>query len=102
MCDFFAFGVELYHIGTNIGVWHTIQPTVQTVHLTDLIELRTSRNMVINHEQMEFFFLTALVDCGEKHTAGVDAHHRSRRQVGDGDQGLANQFFRLVECVNTA
>ena len=100
MCDFFAFGVGLYHIGTNIGVWHTIQPTVQAVHLTDLIELGACRNMVIDHQKMEFFILSALVDGGEQHAAGVDAHHGPRRQVGDGDEGLADQLLRLVECMD--
>ena len=100
MCDFFAFGVELYHIGTNIGVWHTIQPTVQTVHLTDLTELCTRRNMIIYHDQVKLFFLTTLVDGGKQHSAGLQAHHRTRRQIGDRDQGLADELFRFIVSVD--
>ena len=45
---------------------------------------------------MKLFFLAALVDRGEEHAAGVDAHHGTRRQVGDGDQRLAHQLLGLV------
>ena len=51
---------------------------------------------------MEFFFLAALVDGGEQHAAGVDAHHGTGRQVGDGDEGLADELFGLVEGVDAA
>ena len=37
--------------------------------------------------------------CTDEHTAGVDAHHGARRQVGDGYAGLADQFIRLVVLV---
>ena len=58
--------------------------------------------MVIYHQQMQLFFLRILevVYCGKQHTAGLDAHHLSRRKVRDRDQGLADQLFRLVECVD--
>jgi len=39
---------------------------------------------------------------GQKHAAGLDAHHRSGREVGDGDQGLADQLLRLVVCMDAA
>ena len=58
--------------------------------------------MVIQHQQMQLFFALFVVDSGDQHTAGVDAHHRSRRQVGDGDQSLANQLFRFLVCVDPA
>ena len=34
---------------------------------------------------------------GEKHTAGFDAHHGAGRKVGNGDAGLADELFGLVE-----
>ena len=37
----------------------------------------------------------------DEHTAGIDTHHRSRRQIGDGDAGLSNQLLRLIILVNT-
>ena len=58
--------------------------------------------MGIHHQKVEFFFLSALVNGAEKHTAGFDAHHGTRRQVCDCKKGLAYQFFRLIERVNAA
>ena len=46
--------------------------------------------MRIYHQQMKLFILAALVDSGEKHTAGIDAHHFSWRQIRDGDAGLSD------------
>ena len=39
---------------------------------------------------------------GDNHAAGIDAHHFSGWQVGNGEEGLAEQFFRLVRFVNPA
>ena len=59
--------------------------------------------MVIHHKQMQFFLFAVLfvVHRRQQHATGLNAHHGSGRQVGDGDQGLAYQFFRLVVSVNT-
>ena len=43
----------------------------------------------------------ALVHCRKEHAAGVDSHHGSRRQIRDGNQGLADQLFRLIVSMNT-
>ena len=43
-----------------------------------------------------------MVDGADDHAAGVDAHHRAGRQVGDGDERLADQRFRLVVLVDAA
>ena len=64
------------------------------------IELRAGRNLFINHQQVELLLALLLVDGGKEHTAGIDTHHRARRQVGDGNQRLADQFFRLIERMN--
>ena len=51
---------------------------------------------------MQLFFAVFVMHGGDKHTAGIDAHHRTRRQVGYGDAGLAHQLLRLIILVNTA
>ena len=48
-----------------------------------LVQFRTSRDMVINHQKMKFFFSFFLMDCTEKHSTGFNSHHGSRRQVSD-------------------
>ena len=40
------------------------------------------------------------MDGGEQHAAGVNAHHGTRREVGDGDERLADKHLRLIEGVN--
>ena len=69
---------------------------------TGSIQLRASRDVVIHHQKMELLLAVFLVHRGQKHAAGVDAHHGSRREIRDGNQGLSDQLFRLVICVNTA
>ena len=68
-----------------------------------LIQLRAGRDMVVHHQKMEFFLIAVLlvVHGGQKHAAGVDSHHGSRREIRDGDQCLADQLFRLIVSVNT-
>lgn len=66
-----------------------------------LIQLCAGRDVVVYHQQVQLFFALYLMDSAEQHTAGLDAHHGSRRQVGDGDQCLAYEFFRLIEGMNT-
>ena len=55
--------------------------------------------MGINHQQMQLFFAVFVMHGGDEHTAGINAHHGSGGQVGDGDAGLAHQLFRLVIVV---
>jgi len=40
------------------------------------------------------------MDGGKEHTVGLDAHHCPWGQVCDGDQGLADQLFGLIICVD--
>ena len=60
------------------------------------IELRARRDAVIYHQQVQLFLTVLVVDGGNQHAAGINAHHRARRQVGDGDAGLADQLFRRI------
>ena len=57
--------------------------------------------MVVYHQQVQLLFAVLLAYCAKQHTVGLDAHHSSRREVGDGDEGLAYQLFRLIVCMNT-
>ena len=50
---------------------------------------------------MELFDAFLVMDGGNEHPAGVDAHHRAGRQVRNGDAGLADELFRLVVFVDT-
>ena len=68
----------------------------------NLIQLRAGGDMGIDHQQVQLFFAVFMVDGGNQHAAGVNAHHRSGRQVGDGDAGLADQLLRLVILVDAA
>jgi len=45
---------------------------------------------------MQLFFAVFVVHGRDQHAAGVDAHHGPRREVRDGDAGLAHERFRLV------
>ena len=57
--------------------------------------------MVIYHDEVELFFALFCMSSGEEHTVRLNAHHRSRREVCDRDQGLADELFRLIISVNT-
>ena len=65
------------------------------------IQLRTGRDVVVYHQKMQLFLAIFLVDRGQEHAAGVDPHHRSRREIRDGDQCLSDQFFRLIVSMDT-
>ena len=50
---------------------------------------------------MELFSAFLVMDGGNEHTLRGNAHHGSRRQIRDGDAGLADELFRLVVLVDT-
>ena len=58
--------------------------------------------MRVKLQQMQFLFAFLRVNGRNQHTAGLNAHHLSGRKVGDCNQGLSDQLFRLVECVDSA
>ena len=62
-----------------------------------LAQFSASRNAVVQHEQVELFVLFG----GEQHAVGLLTHHLARRQVGNGDDRLADQLLRLVILGNT-
>ena len=55
------------------------------------IQLRAGRDVVVHHQKMQLFLTVSLVHRGQEHAAGVDPHHRSRREIRDGDQSLSDQ-----------
>lgn len=67
---------------------------------TSSIQFRACWNVVVDHQQMEIFFAVFLVDGADDHAFGVDAHHFLWWQVGDGDEGFADELFRFVVVVN--
>lgn len=56
--------------------------------------------MIIHHQQVQVFFAVFLVDGADDHAAAVDAHHFAWWQVGDGDEGLADEFLWFVVFVD--
>ena len=55
-------------------------------------ELCAGRDAVAQHEKIQLLVLF----CGQQHAIGLLTHHLARRQVGDGDDRLADQLLRLV------
>ena len=49
---------------------------------------------------MELLLLAFLMNGGEQHAAGLDAHHRARRDVHDCHEVLAHELLRLIEGVD--
>ena len=46
------------------------------------MQLCAGRDVVIDHQKMKLFLAVFLVHRGQEHAAGVDPHHRSRREIG--------------------
>ena len=95
---------EIAELGTHfwrkLGVnWRKLW--LSTTILRQSIQLCACRNVRIDHQQMQLFFTVFVMHGWDQHTAGVDTHHRSRRQIGDCNAGLTDQFFRLIIFVNT-
>ena len=66
-----------------------------------LIQLRARRNRVAHDHEIELLLAVLLVDRAHEHAARFDSHHLSRRKVHDSHKRLADELFRLVECVNS-
>ena len=59
-----------------------------------LAELGARGDAVVEHKEVQALLgivaLALLVDGADEHAAGIDAHHLARREVHDGDAGLAH------------
>ena len=64
------------------------------------IHLRPGGDVVVQHQQVQLFFTVFVVNGGDQHSAGLNAHHGTGRQIGDGKQRLAHQLFRLIISMN--
>ena len=67
----------------------------------NLIQLCPCGDMRVEHEQMQLLLITIVMHGGDNHTAGVDTHHRARREIDYRDAGLADKLLRLVVCVDS-
>lgn len=68
----------------------------------NLIQLCAGGDVGVYHEAVELLHALFMVDGGDNHAAGINAHHLPGRQIGDGNEGLAHQLLRLVGIVDTA
>ena len=66
------------------------------------IKLCAGGDVVIHHQQMQLLLAFLGVDGRKEHTARFDAHHGSGRQIGDGNESLADQLFRLIVSMDAA
>ncbi len=64
------------------------------------MQLCTCRNVRIELQKIQLFLAVFLVDRGEQHAAGFNAHHRTRGEIHNRHTRLTDQLFRLVERVN--
>ena len=93
-----------HQLGIN---WHQLWHQVAFFAVFDdaserqLVHLCACRNVRIQHEKMELFLAVFMVDRGDQHATGVDAHHLARGQIGDGNTGLTDKLFRLIKLMNT-
>ena len=61
-----------------------------------LVQLRAGGNPVIHHQEIQALVTVLLMNSGDQHTLGINAHHLSGRQVHDGAGRLSKPFFRLI------
>ena len=57
--------------------------------------------MRVEHEQVQALVVSLVMHGGDEHAAGVDTHHRARREIDYCNVGLADKLFGLVVCVNS-
>ena len=73
---------------------------VRTFFHCVLIELCAGGDIVVDHQQVEALLPVHVVNGGNEHAAGIDAHHLARGQVDDGNGGLADKILGLIVVVN--
>ena len=65
-------------------------------------QLRAGGDGVADHYQIQLLLALLRVDGGQEHSVTLLAHHLPGRQVGDGEQGLADQVLRRVVLCDAA
>ena len=66
------------------------------------IQLGPCGDTVIQQEEVQPFLALLVVDGGDEHAAGVNAHHLPGGQVGDGHRRLPHQLLGLIVVVDAA
>ena len=72
------------------------------VSLMFLAELCARGDAAGDHKKIELLFALLRMYGAQEHSARIDAHHRSGRQVGYGYERLADKLFGLIIGMNTA
>ncbi len=57
---------------------------------TPLAELRSRRNRIVDHQEVQSFLALFRMDSGDEHTVAFQAHHFTRRQVDNCNQGFTD------------
>ena len=65
-----------------------------------LVELGAGRDIVVDQQEVESLLPINMVNGGNEHAAGIDAHHLARGQVDDGNGGLADKILGLIIVVD--
>ena len=69
--------------------------------LNVLAQFRASRDLIVQHDEVQLFLALFRADGGKQHTVALQTHHLPGRQIHDGGQSFAYQFLRLIELVDT-
>ena len=69
---------------------------VRTFFHCFLVELGAGGDIVVDQQEVEAFLPINMVNGGNEHAAGIDAHHLARGQVDDGNGGLADKILGLI------
>ena len=93
-CRFFV--LSFYIVWRTIGV----SGVKSRSDFTPSIQLRSCWDVVVDHEEVKVFFAVFLVDSADDHAAGIEAHHFLWWQVGDSDEGFADEFLWFVVFVD--
>lgn len=59
-------------------------------------------NPAVEHQKVQSLVTILLVDGGDEHTFGVNAHHLARGEIDYRNAGLADKLLRLVILMDTA
>ena len=93
-------GVDWRRVGENRRISSDFHHSIRQIG-EESVQLSTCRDVGVYHEAVELLHALLVVDGGDDHAAGIDAHHLPGGKVGDGNEGLAHQFLRLVGIVDT-
>ena len=73
---------------------------VRTFFHCFLVELGAGGDIVVDQQEVESLLPINMVNGGNEHAAGIDAHHLARGQIDDGNGGLADKILGLIIVVD--